>query len=630
MRLYEFAPTPDRDNEPNGPDYIEQLANRWWNAADPAKQTRIATVLKSLGYAIRQTDDELEDEVELTDIKSGHKYYLSADNFDPDLFEISDQRLQDYLHRAGAKVDSRMNRMAQARERLNKGYEIYHADRPAGSNQIIDRFEANTPVEARRYYEKFIQNYESDVDFDLRLRRSTGIMEYVEQLPSLINKTADVDGIKVSINTNAKNATAYASAGGKRLGYAEFDRDGNTLVPYDLAVDDRYRGQGIAAIIYDYVKSLGFTIRASEDQTPDGKYFWRKNRGRKRVWESVQAYHGTFQPTLTKFNALSHFGTLQAAEDRLKEKARREKIKTPGRVYEVVLDIKNPFVAKDFAGVHSPTHFAFDLKNKGLISQAELQAINKHIGTPKQAELLIKKLRELGFDSIAYKNKYEDKGSTSYVILDPTQVVSVRPVEQKETVAEISRLPKSELGDWGKKGTLADPEQQPKKKPLPGGSKFSYAVDRTGKGDIEIMIFDGKTLAAEMDLFDTQDFMKTWRVDTVVVDPDYRGQGLGKALYGIALSILKLTLEAGETQTRHGQQMWLMLNSIPGVEVVGYNMEPTDEYRHKPGDQVVDQNDRWTRYTFPVTSGKVSMRSGRRGTGIYTSQASMIARWTGQ
>jgi len=87
MRLYEFAPSPDRDNESNGPDYIEQLANRWWNAADPAKQDRIAAVLRTFGYSIRQTDNEIEDEVELTDIKSGHRYYISADTFDPDLSE---------------------------------------------------------------------------------------------------------------------------------------------------------------------------------------------------------------------------------------------------------------------------------------------------------------------------------------------------------------------------------------------------------------------------------------------------------------------------------------------------------------------------------------------------------------
>lgn len=93
------------------------------------------------------------------------------------LTEISDERLQSYLSRAGQQVDRRQERMAQVRDRLNKSYEIYHADRPAGSSQIVDRFEANTPALAQRYYEKFITRYESDIDFDLRLRRATGIIE---------------------------------------------------------------------------------------------------------------------------------------------------------------------------------------------------------------------------------------------------------------------------------------------------------------------------------------------------------------------------------------------------------------------------------------------------------------------
>jgi hypothetical protein len=64
--------------------------------------------------------------------------------------------------------------MAQVRDRLNKGYEIYHAEDPT---RIVHRFEANTPAEARRYYETFIDRYESDRDFDLQLRRATGLME---------------------------------------------------------------------------------------------------------------------------------------------------------------------------------------------------------------------------------------------------------------------------------------------------------------------------------------------------------------------------------------------------------------------------------------------------------------------
>jgi GNAT superfamily N-acetyltransferase len=192
---------------------------------------------------------------------------------------------------------------------------------------------------------------------------------------------------------------------------------------------------------------------------------------------------------------------------------------------------------------------------------------------------------------------------------------------------EIARIPQ---GDFGDKDTLIPSSTRVTKKPLPGGSGFTYGVNKKDPENIEIMIFDDDQLIAELDLFYTRDIMKTWRVETVATDPDYRGQGLGKALYGIALSILKLTLEAGDTQTKHGQRMWLMLNSIPGVEVMGYNMVPTDQYQPNPRDKVIAQDNNFVRYTFPVQPGKHSMRSARRGTGLYTSMASMIAKWTGQ
>jgi len=206
-----------------------------------------------------------------------------------------------------------------------------------------------------------------------------------------------------------------------------------------------------------------------------------------------------------------------------------------------------------------------------------------------------------------------------------------RPI-QKNTDKELSEIARIPQGDFGDKDTLVAPKSKPRNlKPLPGGSRFTYAVDKKNSDEIEIMIFDGKQLVAELDIFATQDPLNTWEVNSVATDPDYRGQGLGKALYGIALSILKLTIEAGEIQTKHGQQMWIMLNSIPGVEVKGYAMTPTEEYRQKRGDQIVDQNATWTRYTFPVEPGRRSMRSTRRGTGIYSSnRVSMIAKWTGQ
>lgn len=59
-------------------------------------------------------------------------------------------------------------------------------------------------------------------------------------------------------------------------------------------------------------------------------------------------------------------------------------------------------------------------------------------------------------------------------------------------------------------------------------------------------------------------------VNVITVDEGYRGQGIAKALYGIVLTIMKLPLVAGDSQTPGGRINWVSLASIPGVEVKGY------------------------------------------------------------
>jgi GNAT superfamily N-acetyltransferase len=67
------------------------------------------------------------------------------------------------------------------------------------------------------------------------------------------------------------------------------EQDDNLLVPLDLEVDERYRGQGIGATMYDHVKSLGYTIRRSQYQTDAGAGFWDKHKSGKNVWEQGMA-----------------------------------------------------------------------------------------------------------------------------------------------------------------------------------------------------------------------------------------------------------------------------------------------------------------------------------------------------
>ena len=60
------------------------------------------------------------------------------------------------------------------------------------------------------------------------------------------------------------------------------------------------------------------------------------------------------------------------------------------------------------------------------------------------------------------------------------------------------------------------------------------------------------------------------KVGAITVDEDYRGIGLAKALYGIVLTILKLPLLAGTSQTPGGRKNWVSIAGIPGVEMKGY------------------------------------------------------------
>jgi GNAT superfamily N-acetyltransferase len=211
--------------------------------------------------------------------------------------EISRDKLERYLERAGRQVDARQERMARVRDRLNRGYEIYHAETP---NKIVHRFEANTPAEAKRYYDDFITKYESDVDYDLRLRRATGIMEDSEnyggiQLSLEIQKD---DAYVDDDDTDNQVVFVKATSNGRELGHVLFtmsyDGQGLILNPQDLEVDERYRGQGIAQTMYDFVKSKGYRIRRSGQQTDAGEAFWQKHRPGQNVWEDSLEKSPTF------------------------------------------------------------------------------------------------------------------------------------------------------------------------------------------------------------------------------------------------------------------------------------------------------------------------------------------------
>jgi hypothetical protein len=127
--------------------------------------------------------------------------------------------------------------------------------------------------------------------------RKKGAANYGNKNESVAEGQENFNGIDISMeiqkddeyvdDEDYDNQVIYvtASSNGKELGHVLFAFDGEYLMPQDLEVEERYRGQGIAQTMYDYVKSKGYKIRRSGQQTDAGTGFWNKHKPGKNVWE---------------------------------------------------------------------------------------------------------------------------------------------------------------------------------------------------------------------------------------------------------------------------------------------------------------------------------------------------------
>ncbi len=185
----------------------------------------------------------------------------------------------------------------------------------------------------------------------------------------------------------------------------------------------------------------------------------------------------------------------------------------------------------------------------------------------------------------------------------------------EEFLNEIERISKSGY-EGGKEAMKFDYGREKTVRPLPGGSGLLYSIT-DGGGDYEIKIWDPRVkefdpgeppkrmswqlsaeynrmianwkernemrkrefarspglLVGKLDVEAVGNYFPikgAVQVNTITVDEDYRGGGIGKALYGIVLTIMKRPLVAGSSQTPGGRKNWASLSQIPGVELKGY------------------------------------------------------------
>ena len=142
-----------------------------------------------------------------------------------------------------------------------------------------------------RLYDSLVQRYARALGFRA-FRADTGkqVMYELSRIKQPVTEdsktTEHYNGIEISMEKEDDEITVTAMMpGGRELGHVLFVIDGEYLAPQDLEVDERYQGQGIAATMYDYVKSKGYKIRRSGQQTDAGAGFWDKHKPGKNVWE---------------------------------------------------------------------------------------------------------------------------------------------------------------------------------------------------------------------------------------------------------------------------------------------------------------------------------------------------------
>ena len=159
-----------------------------------------------------------------------------------------------------------------------------------------------------RLYDSLVQRYAKAWGFRA-FRADTGnkVIYELNRIQPVKEDTENYNGIEISLEKEDDEITVTAmTANGREMGHVLFVQEGDYLMPQDLEVEERYQGQGIAATMYDYVKSKGYKIRRSGQQTDAGAGFWDKHRPEQNVWED-----DTMQYASEKTSAVNPYGGLK-------------------------------------------------------------------------------------------------------------------------------------------------------------------------------------------------------------------------------------------------------------------------------------------------------------------------------
>lgn len=118
-------------------------------------------------------------------------------------------------------------------------------------------------------------------------------------------------------------------------------------------------------------------------------------------------------------------------------------------------------------------------------------------------------------------------------------------------------------------------------KPVPGAANLGYYLTG-GRGQMMSMFTGANYILSLVDMKKSKiignlflrdtifPLPKSKQVTNAMIYPEYRGQGLGQSLYGVATKVLGMTIVADDSQTPEARRLWANLYNVPGVSVRGW------------------------------------------------------------
>jgi len=179
----------------------------------------------------------------------------------------------------------------------------------------------------------------------------------------------------------------------------------------------------------DYPKMTKvFLAEAADVSTPAFKNWFRNSHVVDDQGQPAIVYHATvsnFDVFRQTRDVGFHFGTQQAAHDRLKHWAGDVDAKNkPANIMPCFLTVQHPLELGDMLN-WEPQEIGKELLMRGEISKEQLNKVLIRNSRDDRNKVLMDIIKKLGYDGVSYTNAAEDKGSTTWIAFEAGQVKSV-------------------------------------------------------------------------------------------------------------------------------------------------------------------------------------------------------------